>query len=815
LSLNGGLTRQEAAERLARDGPNALAPAETNGILALATRVVREPMFLLLVATATVYLLLGDWREAIVLAASIVVILAITIVQERRTERALERLRDLSSPRARVVRDGSVVRIAGAEVVADDILVLGEGDRVAADARLAQSHGLTVDESMLTGESVPVGKRAGPGEASEARVFAGTLVVAGSARAQVTATGPRSQLGRIGASVSALPQGRTALERETARLVRYVAVAAVAVSAAVALLYFATRGDALGGALAGLTLAMALVPEEFPLVLAVFLALGAWRISTQGVLTRRMAAIEALGAATVLCCDKTGTLTQNRMQLASVWVAGRWSEADRADTSVVALVEAAARACESDSLDPMDRAILAAAPTPESPAAAIERRYPFSPPFLATANGCRCATGGARLAMKGAPETVLALCRLSLAESAAAAAAAHEAAARGLRVLAVAQARWERGDWADDPGAYAWSFMGFVALADPLRPSVPGAIALCRRAGIRVVMITGDHPATAREIASQAGIDASRVVIGAEIDAMDAAALASATARVHVFARIRHDQKLRLVSALRGAGEIVAMTGDGVNDAPALRAADIGIAMGSRGTDVAREAAALVLLEDDFASIVHAVRLGRRIHDNLRNAMRYLISVHIPLAGIGFVPVAAGWPLVLFPIHVVFLEFVIDPACSIAFESERADKRIMERPPRPVREALFSRAAVATALLLGAGVLAAVTAVYYAALAAGRGAEAARALAFAALVAGNLGLIFANRSHGFSLLAALWLIVAGAVAALLASLHVPAVASLFRFVAPEPGALAAAAAAGFGSVLWHPAWRRFSSGRGG
>ncbi|HEX5091191.1 MAG TPA: HAD-IC family P-type ATPase, partial [Burkholderiales bacterium] len=570
-----GLTSAEAAARLHADGPNALPAAARHGVIALALGVLREPMFLLLLAAAGIYVVLGDVREALVLGVSILGVIAITVVQERKAERALASLRDLSSPRALVVRDGERRRIAGRDVVRGDLLVLAEGDRVPADARLLEAAGLGADESLLTGESLPVGKQAGD------PVYSGTLLVGGHARAEVTATGPRSELGRIGASLATLQPGRTMLERETARIVRAVAVFALLLCLALAAAYGLARGDWLGGVLGGLTLAMAILPEEFPVVLTVFLALGAWRISRHGVLTRRMAAIEMLGAATVLCVDKTGTLTENRMALV--------------DTPPP-VADLAALACEADAIDPMEKAIVAAA----GPAARevrgmwrLERDYPFRDDFMAMCHVWRSPAGERRIAVKGAPESVLPLCgRMDAIEE------ARAAASLGLRLLAVAEGRCE-GELPEDPRGIAWRFAGFAKLADPLRGSVPEAVAQCRRAGIRVVMVTGDFPGTALHIARQAGIEAHEALTGEQIRAMGDAALAAAVRRADVFARVRPEQKLRLVQALREAGEVVAMTGDGVNDAPALKAAHIGIAMGGRGTDVAREAAALVLLDDD------------------------------------------------------------------------------------------------------------------------------------------------------------------------------------------------------------------------
>jgi len=781
-----GLTSAEAAARLAADGPNALPSAETRSLLALAAAVLREPMFLLLIASAAVYVVLGDLHEALVLGASVLAMVAITVVQARKAERAVDALRDLSSPRALVVRDGERIRIAGSDVVKGDLLLLAEGDRVPADARLGAANELHLDESLLTGESLPAERKVGE------KVFSGTLVVKGQGRAKVLATGRHTELGRIGVSLATLPAERTALERETARVVRLVAGLAIAVCIALVLLFVAVHGDWLGAILAGLTLAMALLPEEFPVVLTVFLAIGAWRISRHRVLTRRMPAIEMLGAATVLCVDKTGTLTENHMQVV---------ETPQAVTDLAAL------ACELEPFDPMDRAIVAAA---GADAAAkrrdwrLERDYPFTPQFLAVCHAWREPSGGLLVTVKGAPETVLALCGLPEIND-----EVKRTAERGLRLLGVAQAR-PQGEPLADPRGYAYEWVGFLALADPLRPSVPQAVALCRGAGIRVVMITGDYPGTALEIARQAGLDAGSVLTGREIAAMDDAALARAVERTSVFARVQPQDKLRLVAAYKAAGEIVAMTGDGVNDAPALKAAHIGIAMGKRGSDVARESAALVLLEDDFGSIVETVQLGRRVYENIRNAMRYIVAVKVPIAGMSFLPLAFGWPPFLAPLHIVFLEFVVNPSCSIVFEAEASEHGAMARPPRDPRAPLFDAHMLGVSLVLGLVLLCAVCGAYALALYAGRTDAEARAVGFAAIVAGNLALIFVNRSRQRTALAMLrepnpplWWVAAGTAAALLLVLYVPPVAELFRFSAPPFTDLMVALAAAVAGVSWY------------
>lgn len=802
-----GLSSAEAAARLASEGYNELRQAGNRSLLTIAWEVVREPMFLLLIVGGAIYLILGDVHEALVLLSSVLVILVITIFQARRTERALTALRDLSSPRALVVRDGERRRIPGREVVRGDLLVLEEGDRVPADAVLWEVSDLRVDESLLTGESVAVDKSpwdgrqqlAQPGGEGLPFVFSGTLVVQGHAIAETLATGASSQLGRIGEALHAIKKDRSPLQIETAQVVRLFATIGLVFCLLVVLLYGLTRGPWLDGVLAGITLAMATLPEEFPVVLTVFMALGAWRISRQRVLTRQMPAIETLGAATVLCVDKTGTLTLNRMALQRVVADQEQADLRARDQPLEGrlrdVLSHAVWASEVEPFDPMERALQEAAEkfSVDSIAARagmrLEREYPLSPQLLVHTHAWRGAGGEGVVSAKGAPEAVARVCRLSEAQWSMVRAQVDALAARGLRVLGVACARHSSDGWPDSQMDFQFEFLGLVALADPVRPTVQGALAQCSGAGIRVVMITGDYPITASAIGAEIGLRQSdRVITGADMADLDDERLRALVHDVNVFARVSPTQKLRLVQALKANGEVVAMTGDGVNDAPALKAAHIGIAMGGRGTDVARESASLVLLDDDFASIVTAVRLGRRIYDNIGNAMRYIVAVHIPTAGMSLLPIVFGWPLMFFPVHIVFLEFVIDPACSIAFEADPERDDVMRRPPRSVQGRLFSLRVIGICLLQGLGLLLTVAVLYAVALHRGLGEETARAMAFAAIVLGNLGLILVNRSERQSTWstlrlrnAALGWLAGGTLVALALSLYVPAVRDLFRF----------------------------------
>ncbi|HSC99021.1 MAG TPA: HAD-IC family P-type ATPase, partial [Casimicrobiaceae bacterium] len=635
-----GLTSETARRRLANDGHNELPRSRTRSFLANAFHALAEPMFALLVVASAIYLLLGDRVEALFLLASVVAIVAITVYQQHKTERVLDALRDLSSPRALVVRDGIEHRIPGREVVVDDLLIVREGDRVAADGEVLDAVDLHVDESLRSGESIPVAKSPEADALHDdgtCRVYAGTLVVKGHGLARVTATGVRSEIGRIGGSLEALGIEATALQAETRRLVRAFSFIALALCAVLVVVYIVTHGDWLNGVLAGLTLAMAILPEEFPVVLTVFLALGAWRMSRISVLTRRIAAIEALGATTVLCVDKTGTLTQNQMAVRRIYAQGRTLDIVQGDTNSLPQPFAeAARismlASEPSPFDPMERAFHALPRTDVVVNADLERRYPLSPDLLAVTHVWR-HNGSSRvtIATKGAPESVVQFCGLPSDEADSVLSEAKAMAASGLRVLGVAHAERDLDVLPSDPRELRPQFVALMGLADPLRPSVPQAMRECRRAGVRVIMITGDFPVTALAIAREAGLAADpKLASGAELECMSDAELSERVASVDIFARVVPAQKLRIVNALKKRREIVTMTGDGVNDAPALKAAHIGIAMGGRGSDVAREAAALVLLDDDFGSIVAAIRQGRRIFDNLRKAMTYLVAVHIP-----------------------------------------------------------------------------------------------------------------------------------------------------------------------------------------
>ncbi len=847
-----GLTEAQAARRLTLEGPNELPSTRRRGFLAMAYDVVREPMILLLVGCGGLYLLIpgpGHVQDALLLLSFVFVVMGITLYQNRKTERALEALRDLSSPRALVIRDGRQRRIAGREVVRGDLLLLVEGDRVPADALVLVSINLSADESLLTGESVPVRKMsagdnrppARPGGDDLPYVFSGTLITRGQGAAEVLATGAQTEMGKLGKALQSLEPQQTQLQKEIARLVRTVAIFGACFCAMVVLVYALSRQDQggkawLDGLLAGLTLAMAMLPEEFPVVLTIFLALGAWRMSQKRVLTRQVPAVESLGSATVLCVDKTGTLTTNQMIVRQLYAGGQSCDVAAQGGKDLPeafhpLVEFAILASQRETFDPMDKAITRLGQYALSGSEHLHedfrlvREYPLSQDLLALSHVWSSPDGGRYvIAAKGAPEAIADLCHFSPARTEELMRTISQMAQEGLRILGVARANFSRTDLPGRQHDFPFEFLGLVGLADPVRTNAPPAIAECYQAGIRVIMITGDYPGTARTVARQIGLESpDQVVTGAQLEAMDENQLADRLRQTNVCARMVPQQKLRLVQALQGRGEVVAMTGDGVNDAPALKAANIGIAMGQRGTDVAREAASLVLLDDDFSSIVAAVRQGRRIFDNLKKAMSYILAIHVPIAGLSLVPVLMGkaWPLILLPVHIVFLELIIDPACSVVFEAEGEEPDIMRRRPRNPKEPLFGRRLLWLSLLQGLSVMAITLAMFAFTYFVRRHSEDdARALTFTTLIVANLALILSNRSWSRTIFgnlrrgnSALWWVVGGAMVFLAAVLYVPPLQQLFHFSMLHPLDLVLCLAAGASGVVWFELLKLFWKGK--
>ncbi len=831
-----GLTQSEAAARLQAEGSNTLPGSQSKSMLRIAWSVLAEPMFLMLLTAGSVYLLIGDTAEALFLLLSVFAIIALTLVQEHKTQRALEALRDLSAPRALVIRDGQEHRIPGGDVVRGDCLVLREGDRIAADALLVYGQ-LSTDESLLTGEASPqirlpatpsltLTPVAQPVEQTGSDLFASTVVTKGIGIARVTATGVTTAVGRIGSALRSTTMPTSELQLASRRIVRLAATVGLALAALLVLLAWQWDGrPVLESVLLGIALAMAVLPEEIPVVLTVFLAMGAWRLSKQKVLTRRVQAVESLGAITVLAVDKTGTLTQNRMQVAELVTQNiSFSQQDNQSLPEAfhELAEFALLATPIDPFDPMEKAIgifckqhlkgTRHLHTDWRP----ELVYELSPDILAMTQVFAVEEPDRHLlATKGAPEAVADLCHLPALQRDQIDQQVKAMARRGLRVLGVACGVWHGDQWPASQHDFNFKFLGLVGLLDPPRPEVPAAVAACRSAGVRIIMMTGDHPETASAIARTIGLDGGDgVLTGPQMAAMDNGQLRERLAQVNICARLAPEQKLQLVKLLQANGDKVGMTGDGVNDAPALKAADVGIAMGERGTDVAREAAAIVLLDDSFASITTAIRQGRRIYDNISMATRFIFAVHVPIIVMALGPILFHWPVLLLPVHIVLLELVIDPACSVVFEAEPEAPDLMCRPPRLPSASPFSLSNLTHAILQGLGLAAALLGASWLMTAQAWPPESVRATVFVALVLGIFLLMLVNRDLHRDLLASMlirnhWLVgMATAVTALLlAAFGIPWLRQVMGFGVPAPQAILVVAVILVLSVLWMEALR--------
>lgn len=745
-----GLSDAEVTELREKYGMNVLVEEKKESMLMKVLKSFSEPVFLLLIGAACLYFFLGEPRDGSVMLIFVAFMGAINIYQEWKTDRTLAALKSLSTPKVTAIRGGEVRSVPSEELVPGDIIFISEGERISADCEVIENDGLGTDESTLTGESEIVWKVNSPakdgGRGWRADMcYAGTNAVAGRAVTRVVATGIHTEYGKIGADVAEAPERPTPLEKQTRRLVRDCSVFSLMLLIFVVAATYYRGSGIVEAALSGITIAMATIPEEFPVVLTVFLALGAWRLAKRHALVRRIPSVETLGAVTVLCTDKTGTLTQNRMTLKNL--------ASLCGTSLHKLTEVSVLASETNPIDPMERAIIDEAIKERVDVKLLQGRrllyeYPFS-----SESRMMCHVwsycGKIMAAAKGSPESIFPLCNLSPEEQEQADAKLRELTDAGCRVLAVAY-NDDMGNIPQKMTDCKLNLAGLAAFIDPPRENVAESIRLCNSAGVRVVMITGDNSGTAHRLAHEVGLGCGErehvMITGEELESMTDEELADKLGEVTIFSRILPREKMRIVKALRARGEIVAMTGDGVNDAPALKYADIGIAMGGRGTEVAREAADMVLLDDDFSTIVRTIRDGRRIYDNIRKAMEYILVIHIPIALSALAAPLLGLPAVLMPIHVVLLELIIDPTCSIIFERQPEERNIMERPPRPTGSPIITGGLLVKAIAQGLAIFGAAFGTYCFTLPI-VGAEHARTFFLTVLVLANLFLVYVNRSE--------------------------------------------------------------------
>lgn len=809
--ITSGLSSIEAQALLVKYGENSIDKAREKSLYSTAIELLKEPMLLLLIAAGAISLALAELVDGILLLFTIFIILGITIYQTQKTEKALKALSELTMPLAIVIRDGLEIRIPSKNIVPGDVMILREGDRISADAKLTVATSFHVDESLLTGESLPISKNIGD------VVFTGSLVVRGHGKAEVFATGPNTQLGKIGKSLTEIREEKTNLQRSVERIVRVVGIAALITVFAVFGIYGTTRGNWLEAGLAGISVAMALIPEEFPVILTIFMALGAWRMAKVKVVARRPAAIEALGGISVLCVDKTGTLTENRMKISEIHTDSIiWKENDSISGLLTEVIEIASMATPVSAFDPMDIAFQNLAkilPSRNFSSLKSKSEKPLSKDNLFYTHVWQDSNTSAEIhAIKGAPEQIAILCNFDTKRKINFLEKVSLEASRGFRTLAIAKSN----------DGINFEYLGLALLSDPIRIGVPAAVSECSKAGIRTIMITGDHPSTAITIAKNIGLESQNCLTGSEIDELSDFELSEKISSCSVFARVTPHHKLRLVRLLQENGETVAMTGDGINDAPALKAANVGIAMGQRGTDVAREAASLIITDDNFTSIVEGIRRGRAIFSNIQKALIYVIAVHIPIFGMALIPVLnSEWPLVLLPALIAFQEVIIDPASSIVFEAEEPDKKSMERLPRGKSKSLVGSREVIIGVLQGFSVLIVTFLVYWISLLNYNSEELSRSLTYATLLLSNLFLVLSNRSQRLSIIASfkernnpailpISLLAAGI---LLALLNIPFLAESFDLEQLNFQQYVIVILASFASVSWYEIYKKLQNSK--
>ena len=809
--ITSGLSSIEAQALLVKYGENSIDKAREKSLYSTVLELLKEPMLLLLIAAGAISLALAELVDGILLLFTIFIILGITIYQTQKTEKALKALSELTMPLAIVIRDGLEIRIPSKNIVPGDVVILREGDRISADAKLTVATSFHVDESLLTGESLPISKNIGD------VVFTGSLVVRGHGKAEVFATGPNTQLGKIGKSLTEIREEKTNLQKSVERIVRVVGIAALITVFAVFGIYGTTRGNWLEAGLAGISVAMALIPEEFPVILTIFMALGAWRMAKVKVVARRPAAIEALGGISVLCVDKTGTLTENRMKISEIHTDSIiWKENDSISGLLTEVIEIASMATPVSAFDPMDIAFQNLAkilPSRNFSSLKSKSEKPLSKDNLFYTHVWQDSNTSAEIhAIKGAPEQIAILCNFDTKRKINFLEKVSLEASRGFRTLAIAKSN----------DGINFEYLGLALLSDPIRIGVPAAVSECSKAGIRTIMITGDHPSTAITIAKNIGLESQNCLTGSEIDELSDFELSEKISSCSVFARVTPHHKLRLVRLLQENGETVAMTGDGINDAPALKAANVGIAMGQRGTDVAREAASLIITDDNFTSIVEGIRRGRAIFSNIQKALIYVIAVHIPIFGMALIPVLnSEWPLVLLPALIAFQEVIIDPASSIVFEAEEPDKKSMERLPRGKSKSLVGSREVIIGVLQGFSVLLVTFLVYWISLLNYNSEELSRSLTYASLLLSNLFLVLSNRSQRLSIIASfkernnpailpISLLAAGI---LLALLNIPFLAESFDLEQLNFQQYVIVILASFASVSWYEIYKKLQNSK--
>ena len=818
-----GLSDEEVSQSRMQNGTNSLQHQEKNQLLISLLDIVKEPMFLLLVAAASIYFITGDFGDGIFMSLAIVLVTSISLYQESKSRNAIDALKKLSQPKSKVIRNGKIVDIPSEEIVLGDYIQLEEGHFIPADGSILQSNDFSVNESILTGESLSVFKN----ETSENKqVFQGTIVATGLAICEVTAIGNQTSLGKIGKSLNEIAEEKTPLQIQIDNFVKKMSIIGLVIFGIVWAINFYNSKMVLDSLLKALTIAMSVIPEEIPVAFTTFMALGAWRLMKMGIVTKQTKTVETLGSATVICTDKTGTITQNKMSLVQLYLFDSDTIIDTKDKlnpDAEVVLSDAMWSSEPIPFDAMEIAIHEAYAKLES---VDERKhfkliheYPLSgkPPMMT--HIFEDSKGKRIIAAKGAPEALIEVCHLSAKEKKQIVAAMETMTNEGYRVLGVGVTEFSGKDYPKTQQEFKFQFKGLVAFYDPPKKNIQEVFETFYKAGIQVKIVTGDNAATTATIAKQVGFkDADKMLNGDELMAMDAATLKKKVMETAIFTRMFPEAKLKIIEALKSNHQIVAMTGDGVNDGPALKSAHIGIAMGKKGTEIAKEAANLILIDDDFSKMIDAIAMGRKIYLNLKKAIQYIISIHIPLIMIVLIPLALGWiyPNIFTPVHIIFLEVIMGPTCSIIYENEPMEQNLMLQKPRPLTTTFFNLKEITISIIQGLVITLGLLFVYQYCVANGCTQSETRTQIFLTLVASNIFLTLANRSFYYSIFTTiryknnLVLIIIG-ITLLTTSLllFVPIFSKFFLFESVNLTQIGCSFLVGFVSVMWIEIYKFF------
>jgi Ca2+-transporting ATPase len=815
-SHSTGLSDQQVKESREKFGENKIAGKKRNTVLTAIFNIFKEPMILLLLAASTLYFFSGKTGDAIFLSSSILLVSAISLYQDSRSRNAIAQLQKLTNPLCKVLRNGKVIEIVNTELVVGDIMIIEEGTSVSADGLIIQANDFSVNESILTGESLAISKNE---TSPEPQVFSGSTVASGSATVKVTAIGNQTKLGQIGKSLDDIEEEKTPLEIKINDFVKKLVIAGAIVFILFWLLNFLKSHDILGSLLQALTLAMSILPEEIPVAFSTFMALGAWRMMKMGVLVKQMKTVETLGSASVICLDKTGTITQNKMSIAQLFIFKKNEIIDFSKTNnpeEEELLSIAMWASEQSPFDQMEIAIHHA--YEESIKKDLRKEfemvheYPLGgiPPMMT--HIFKNKENNYIIAAKGSPEAMMQVSHLNQDEIKQVELALEEMANKGYRVLGVGEAVFENTKFPETQQEFKFNFKGLVAFYDPPKANIAEVFKNFYKAGIKIKIITGDNAKTTAAIASQVNfITEGQSLTGDQLMAIPDTEIQKTVLETSIFSRMFPEAKLRIINSLKASGQIVAMTGDGVNDGPALKAAHIGVAMGSAGSELAKDSASLVLTDDDLSKMVDAIAMGRRIYVNLKKAIQYIISIHIPIILTVLVPLMLGWiyPNIFSPIHVIFLELIMGPTCSIIYENEPMEKDTMEQKPRPFSSTFFNTKELTLSIVQGLMITAGTLSLYQYAVHMSYDESTTRTMVYVGLITSNIFLTLVNRSFYFSVFSTLkyknnllLLIISATISITALMLFLPPVNRFFLFSKISLPQLAISAAFGFVFVIW-------------